>query len=216
MTRSIARAFAGTATSQGRVARFSMKRALLLVVLVAAAVGCGSSAVSFSQPVDITLPALQSKSVSSGGALSTSKDVSTANGNPYGAFVTAAVQHLGGKNPSRIVVTSLTLSMVSTPTGLTFDQVFGGPATISFVMNGSGNSYPVGSINGPSGAGPVSLRVGFDSASLSSADYTGLLGGQFKVVLTGTSTSGSNGFNSTNPTTETATVDATFGFTAYE
>jgi hypothetical protein len=62
----------------------------------------------------------------------------------------------------------------------------------------------------------VSLAVGFDSGSLSSADYTGLLGGQFKVVLTSTSTSGSNGFNSTNPTTETATIDATFGFTAYE
>ena len=44
----------------------------------------------------------------------------------------------------------------------------------------------------------------------------GLLGGQFKVVLASTSTSGSNGFNSTNPTNETATVDATFGFTAYE
>src|SRR6266446_7022346 len=166
MTRSIARAFAGTATSQGRVARCSMKRPLLLVVLVAAAVGCGSNAVSFSQPVDITLPALQSKSVSSGGALSTSKDVSTANGNPYGAFVTAAVQHLGGKNPSHIVVASLTLSMVTTPTGLTFDQVFSGTLAVNFVMNGSGNQYSVGSIAGPTGAGPVSLTVAFNSASM--------------------------------------------------
>jgi hypothetical protein len=190
-----------------------MKLALLPVVLAA---GCSSNPVSYSQPVDITLPALQSKSVSSGGPLSASKDVSTAGGNPYGAFVNAAIQHLGGKNPSRIVVTSLTLSMVTTPAGLTFDQVFSGSTAIDFVMNGSSNSYPVGSINGPTGVGPVSLTVGFDSRSLSSADYTALLGGQFKVVLAGTSTSGSNGFNSTNPTTETATVDATFGFTAYE
>jgi hypothetical protein len=214
--RSIAREFVGCAGSQRALSACPLTTALLSVAIVAAAVGCGGNAVSFSGPVDITLPALQSKSVSPGGALSTSKDVSTAGGNPYGAFVNAAVQHLGGKNPSRIVVTSLTLSMVSTPAGLMFDQVFSGPTSITFVMNGSGNTYPVGSINGPNGAGPVSLTVAFDSKSMSSTDYTAFLGDQFKVVLDGTSTSGPNGFNSTNATSETATIDATFGFTAYE
>ncbi len=56
----------------------------------------------------------------------------------------------------------------------------------------------------------------FPAVVAARAKGTGLLGDQFKVVLDSTSTSGSNGFNSTNSTSETATVDATFGFTAYE
>lgn len=193
-----------------------MKQALLSVALVAAAVGCGSNPVSFSQPVDITLPAVQSKNVAPGSPLSTIKDISTAGSNPYGSFVTTAVQHLGGKNPSHIVATSLTLSMVTTPAGLTFDQVFSGTVAVNFVMNGSSNQYAVGSIAGPTGAGPVNLTTAFNSASMTPSDYTGFLQGQFKVVIAGTATSGSTGFNNTNPTNETATIDATFGFIAYE
>lgn len=106
--------------------------------------------------------------------------------------------------------------MTTTPAGLTFDQVFNGVVSIAFVMNGSGNSYPVGSVAGPAGAGPVTLTVAFDSASMPPADYSGLLQGQFKIVLAGTATSGSTGFNSSNSSDETATIDATFGFVAYE
>jgi hypothetical protein len=193
-------------------------RFAVILALAAAASACGSSKpVSYSQPVDITLPALSSKSPTTpGGPLSTTKDISTAGANPYGAFVNAAVQHLGGKNPSHVVITSLTLSMTTTPAGLTFDQVFSGTMSVEFVMNGSGNAYPVGSVAGPTGAGPLSLTVAFDSSSMTSADYTAFLQGQFKVIVSGTATSGSNGFNDTNTTNETATIDATFGFIAYE
>lgn len=192
-------------------------RFAVLLAMAAVSAACGdSNPVSFSQPVDITLPAVQSKSTTSGGALATDKDISTASSNPYGAFVNAAVQHLGGKNPSHIVVTSLALSQSTTPAGLTFDQVFTGSVAVEFVMNGSGNKYPVGTIAGPTGAGPVSLTVAFDSASMTPADYTGFLQGQFKVSVAGTATIGTSGFNSTNPTNETATLDATCGFIAYE
>ncbi len=196
-----------------------MKTVLLALLIFASATGCSGSStpVSFSEPVDITLPAIQSKSFSSGGAISTDKDISTAGSNPYGAFVSAAVQALGGKNPSHIAVTSLTLALATTPAGLTFDQIFNGTVTVSFLMNGSGNAYTVGSIAGPTGTAPVGLTAAFDSGSMPPADYTALLQGQFKVVLSGTATSGTSGFNSTNPTTtETANIDATFGFVAYE
>ncbi len=191
-------------------------RYALFLASAAVATACGSNPVSFSEPVDITLPAVQSKSITSGGAISTSKDISTASSNPYGAFVNAAVQHLGGKNPSHIVITSLALSMTTTPAGLTFDQVFSGTVAVGFVMNGSSNSYPVGTIAAPTGVGPVTLGVSFDSTSMTPADYTGFLQGQFKVVLAGTATSAASGFNDTNPASETATIDATFGFIAYE
>jgi hypothetical protein len=194
----------------------TMKKLLALAPLALLAACGGNDPVSFSEPVDITLPAVQSKSVSPAGPISTSKDISTAGSNPYGSFVTAAVQHLGGKDPSHIVVSSLTLSMVTTPTGLTFDQVFSGTVSASFVMNGSGNTYAVGTIIGPTGAGPVTLAVAFDSASMTPADYAGFLQGQFKVVVAGIATSGSSGFNNSNATSETATTDATFGFIAYE
>ncbi len=194
-----------------------MKKSLLPLLLIASAAGCGGNPVSFSEPVDITLQQLQSKDYSSGAmTISVSKDVRTANGNPYGAFITAAQQHLGGKNPSRIVITSLTLSIVTSPAGLAFDQVFTGAVTISFQMvAGSNNTYQVGAITNPSGTGPVSLTVAFDSGAIQPGDYTSLLNGQFNVVLTGTATSGSGGFNNTN-TNETATIDAIFGFVAYE
>lgn len=195
-----------------------MKTILLSLLLVALSAGCGSDSkpVSYSQPVDITLPAIQSKSFTSGGAISTDKDISTAGSNPYGAFVAAAVQHLGGKNPSRIAVTSLSLAMATTPAGLTFDQIFTGTVTVGFSMNGSGNAYTVGSITGPTGTAPVGLTAAFDSGSMPPADYTALLQGQFKVVLGGTATSGASGFNGTNTATESANIDATFGFVAYE
>jgi hypothetical protein len=193
-----------------------MKRAFLTILLASVTACGGNNPVSFSEPVDITLPAVQSKSFASAGPVSTVKDISTAGSNPYGSFVSAAMQHLGGKNPSHIVASSLTLSMVTTPAGLTFDQVFSGTVSVAFVMNGSGNTYAVGSIAGPTGAGPVTLAVAFDSTSMTSADYTAFLQGQFKVVVAGTATSGSGGFNNSNPTSETATFDATFGFIAYE
>jgi hypothetical protein len=85
--------------------------------------GCGHNPVSYSQPVDVTLPTITQKSVS-GANVSVQKNINTVSGNPYGAFVNAAVQQLNGKNPSRIAVTSLTLTLLGTSsaTGLQQDH----------------------------------------------------------------------------------------------
>src|SRR5512136_1168017 len=98
--------------------------ALALLAAAAVAAGCGdNSPVSYSQPVGITL-GVQSKDVS-GGTIALSKNINTENGIPYGAFVNAAVQRLGGKVPSRIVVASDTLALLPGATGVSgLQQVF--------------------------------------------------------------------------------------------
>lgn len=176
------------------------------------AAGCGGKVASVSQPVTITPPSAKASSTTSG-TLSVSKDVSTSSGNPFGAFVTSAQSQLGGNNPSRITVASLTLSLLGTSTGVTaLEQVFAttGPVTVSFLMNSSGNAYPVGSVQGPTGAGPVNLTASFDSNAMKPGDYQLLLGGQFKVVLAGPATS------SFASSTSTADTQLVFGFVAYQ
>jgi hypothetical protein len=182
---------------------------LLAGVLVALSAGCGDDPISYSQPVGITT-GVQSKDVSAG-ALALSKNINTENGNPYGAFVNAAKDRLGGKTPSRIAVTSATLALLPGASGVTdLQEIFTGNVGVAFQMNGSLISYPVAQASGPSGTGPVAMTVSFDPASMSPADYADLVQGSFKVALTGTS---APGFAAASAN---ASLQTTFGFTAYE
>lgn len=189
-----------------------MKKLLALAPLALLA-ACGKDPVSYSAPVDISVP-VASKDASSG-SISVGKNISTAPSNPYGAFVNEARARIG-HDPSRIEVTATTLNLLAaTSKGVTsFEQVFTGTVEISFQMNGTNAIYPVAQIVNPTGAGPVSLSVGFDSNSLPAADRASLVQGQFSVVLSGTPPGGATGSFATG--NDLADLVATFEFVAYE
>lgn len=185
-----------------------MRTTLAALLLAVTAFGCSDKApVSYSAPVGISLPVAAKDVIS--GAVSSEKNINTENGNPYGAFTSAAKAQLGGTDPSHIVVTGVTLELFpATSTGVTvLENVFTGPVTISFDP-GSG-PIPVAHVTAPTGAGPISLVTSFDSGTLSAADRAAITAGQFKVVLEGpTATSFTSG--------DTADLKATFTFVAYE
>ncbi len=180
--------------------------ALALAALLGA---CGSDPVSVSRPVGISLP-VSSNDVGVAGAIAVDKNINTESGNPYGAFANAARDGLGGRNPSRVAVVALALGLRPSSTNVTaLEQAFTGTVAISFRMNGSDAVYPVGFVASPAGTA-AGLSVSFDSQAMPPADYDALLGGQFKVVLSGT---GASGFS-----TASALADllADFTFVAYE
>ncbi len=181
--------------------------ALAPVALVLAACG-GKDPVSYSAPVGISLPVASKDAVSN--AIRVDKNINTESGNPYGAFVNEARARIG-HDPSRVVLVGATLQILGTSTGVTaLEQVFTGTVVISFEMNGTSAVYPAAQVVDPAGAGPVAFGVGFDSDSLPPEDRTSLVGGQFKVVLSGTP---AVGFDTANAT---ADLVATFQFIAYE
>lgn len=152
---------------------------LLLVLLVA----CGDNPVSYSAPVGINLKA-KSGDVSNN-AISDEKGITTESSNPYGAFVADAQAKLGG-NPASIDVDALTLTLGGQSTGVTnLNEVYTGDVDVVFVMNDTNNTYDVGHVMNPAGAGPVGVDVSFDAAAVSDVDYDKMLGGSFKVVIRG-------------------------------
>jgi hypothetical protein len=165
--------------------------------------------VSFSMPVGIELKA-KSSDVQNG-AIEEDKAITTESGNPYGAFANASKAALGGADPSRVEVQGLTLLLGAASTGVTtLDQVFTGTVDVLFLMNDSNNTYHVGSINSPTGAGPDALTIDFSSASVTGDDHTRLLNGSFKVVLRGTAAQGFMGKNAD------ASLQLTFTFVAFK
>jgi hypothetical protein len=189
-----------------------MSKHLAAIVAAALLAACGGNndPVSFSQPVGISL-SVASKDVVSA-AVSAEKNINTENGNPYGAFTSAARARLGGRDPSHIAVAGATLELLTaTSTGVTaLEPVFAGPVTVAFQASASGAVYPVGQVMNPMGAGPVTLAVAFDSESLPAADRAAITQGQFKVVVGGSAASGFAGASAT------ADLQATLMFVAYE
>src|SRR5512136_1074646 len=134
-----------------------MRRATMAAAALALGLACGKDPVSYSAPVGISLAA-RAQDVTAG-QVSVVKNVNTENGNPCGAYVHAAQQALGHP-PSVIQVSSVTLLLSSSSTGVTgLEQVFSGTATVSFVLNGSGHVFPVAAVAGPSGAGPLNMPL---------------------------------------------------------
>ena len=79
-------------------------------------VGCSDDPVSYSSPVSINLKA-ESGAVN-GAAISDEKGITTESGNPYAAFVSDARAKLG-RDPGRIEVDGLTLTLGAQSTGVT-------------------------------------------------------------------------------------------------
>lgn len=177
----------------------------LLPFLLAAALGCGSDPVSFSQPVAINVSIGSSDVV--GTAIAVEKNINTATGNPYGTFTNAAVQKLG-HSPSRIAITYLALTLLSSPGLAGLEQVFAGNVSVGFKMNGSGTTHAVGVVAGPTGAGPARVDTSFDSTALPAGDKADLVQGSFKIVISGAAAASYAG-------SPTANLEATFGFVAY-
>lgn len=77
-------------------------------------------------------------------------------------------------------------------------------------MNDTDNTYDVGHIMNPTGAGPVDVGVSFDAASVSDVDHEKMLGGSFKVVIRGPSAADFQGKGAE------ANLQLTFTFAAFE
>lgn len=180
----------------------------LVPLVLISATACGSDPVSFSAPVGITLKA-KSGDVANN-AISDDKGITTESGNPFGAFVTDAHTKLG-KDPARIEIDKLTLTLGATSTGVTkLEEVYTGDVDVAFITNDTNNTYDAGHVMNPTGVGPVDVTVAFQSADVPAADFTKILGGSFKVVIRG----------SAAPTFSTkgaeANLQLTFTFAAFE
>ena len=164
------------------------KYLLLASALVTGA--CTDEPVTYSEPVGIRLQA--SSSGATNGVVTDDKQITTEQGNPYGAFMASAKELLAGKAPSAIVIEGATLELGTSSTGVTaLGQVFTGLVSVDFLINDSNNSYGVASAEVTADT-PATLELDarFDSAALTDFDYLKLLGGNFKVVVRGTAASG--------------------------
>ncbi len=158
-----------------------MKKILFALPLVAA---CGSDPVNYSAPVGIELKAKSSDVANA--VVTEQKDITTESGNPYGAFTNDATAKLGGKTPSRIEISNMTLTLGGQSTGVSaLEQVLTGDVDVAFVVNDSNNTYDAGHILNPAGVGPDTMDIVFDWAQVAELDRAKMLGGSFKVVLRG-------------------------------
>jgi hypothetical protein len=182
-----------------------MKQIILALPIFAAC----SSPVSYSAPVGIELKA---KSGDVANATVTElKDITTESGNPYGAFTNDAQAKLGGRQPSRIELNDLTLTLGGQSTGVSaLEQVVTGDVDVSFVVNDTNNTYDAGHIMNPTGVGPDTMDVAFDWSQVTATDRTKILGGSFKVVLRGPA---APGFSTKGAD---ASLQTTFTFDAFQ
>ena len=183
-----------------------MKQILLALPLVTA---CGSDPVNYSAPVGIELKA-KSGDVTNA-AVTELKDITTESGNPYGAFTNEAMAKLGGKTPSRIELSNLTLTLGAQSTGVAaLEEVLTGDVDVAFIVNDTNNTYDAGHIMNPTGVGPDTMDITFDWAQVAATDRTKMLGGSFKVVLRGpaAATFSSKGAD--------ASLQTTFTFDAFQ
>jgi len=182
-------------------------KALLPLVLVSVP-ACGSDPVSFSAPVGINLKAKSGDVANS--AISDDKAITTESGNPYGAFVSDAQAKLG-KDPTRIEIDELTLTLGAQSTGVTaLDEVYTGDVDVAFITNDTNNTYDAGHVMNPTGVGPVGVDVAFQSGDVSDADFAKFLGGSFKVVIRGPAAA------SFSAKGAEANLQLTFTFAAFE
>jgi hypothetical protein len=182
-----------------------MKLLLASSLLLAA---CGTDPVSYSAPVGIEIKA-KSGDVSQT-VVTEQKDITTESGNPYGAFIADAMAKLGGKNPSRIEIDQMTLTLGAQSTGVTtLDGVLSGDVDVAFLANNSNNTYDAGHIMTPSGVGPDDMAPSFDWSKIAPQDVQQMLNGSFKVVLRGPAAAS---FASAGAD---ASLQVTFTFTAF-
>ena len=156
-----------------------MRKLIYLLLFV----GCGSDPVKVSDPVGIELDAKSGDTMN--GTVTENKDITTESGNPYGAFVNDATAKLG-RAPGTIEIGNMTITLGGQSTGVSdLNQVFTGDVDVSFVVNGTNNTYDAGHIMNPAGIGPDTMDVLFDWTQVPTEDRPQLQNGSFKVVLRG-------------------------------
>src|SRR3954462_10324435 len=92
-----------------------MKTLPLLALVVAS--GCSDDPVKYSAPVGINLKAKSADTQNN--TVSSDKGITTESANPYGAFVSAAKDKLGGNDPSSIEIDHVELFLGATSTNVT-------------------------------------------------------------------------------------------------
>lgn len=184
--------------------------ALLGAVLLAGACGSDEEPVSVSAPVGINLKA-ESGDVENN-VITVDKSINTESGNPWGAFTTDVDAELGGP-PSDIELESLELLLATSSEGFVeLREVFDGTVDVQFEMNGTNNFFPAGSvtIDSTTEGRSVSLEPSFDYATVQGNDLVSLMGGSFKVVMSGPAAAG---FENADGKAE---MQLTFQFAAFE
>lgn len=171
--------------------------------------GCGDDPVSYSAPVSINLKA-KSGDVT-GTTISEQKGITTESGNPYGGFINDARARLGGKDPVRVEIDAVTLTLGAQSINVTaLEDVFSGDVDAAFLIDDTNNTYDAAHVIDPTGVGPVPMTVAFQSDAVAPQDLSKLLGGGFKVVLRGNA-----GVGFATKGAE-ANLEVTFTFAAFE
>src|SRR5258705_1805181 len=150
---------ASAGPKRAKAKEIRMKGPFLLVALLS--VACGS--VADSTPVGINLKA-KSTDVRAE-VINDEKGISTESGNPYKVFMDTARARLAGRDPSKIKITKMTLTLGAGTTGVVaLNEVFAGNVDVQFIVDDTNNSFPVGTFSNPAGGGPVgSSSITFDS-----------------------------------------------------
>ncbi|HSD91346.1 MAG TPA: hypothetical protein VLB44_27670 [Kofleriaceae bacterium] len=170
---------------------------------------CAADPVSYSAPVGIEMKIKSSDVTQS--IVTERKDITTEVGNPYGAFTNDAIAQLGGKQPSRIELDELTLSLGAQSTGVSaLEQVMTGDIDVALLVNNSSNTYDAGHVTNPTGIGPVAMDATFDWSTVAPLDRTEIINGSFKVVLRGPAAPGFSALDAN------AVLQTTFTFTAFQ
>ena len=154
-------------------------RKLIYVVLI----GCGSDPVKVSEPVGIELDAKSGDTMN--GSVTETKNITTESGNPYGKFVNDATAKLG-RAPGTIEISDMTILLGGQSTGVSnLNEVFTGDVDVSFVVNGTNNTYDAGHIMNPAGVGPDTMDVTFAWSAVPAEDRTAFQNANFTVALRG-------------------------------
>lgn len=171
--------------------------------------GCGDDPVSYSAPVGINLKA-KSGDVKNGVVVD-EKGITTETENPFGAFIKDARDRLGGADPARVEIGKLTLTLGGKSKGVVgLEEIFADEVTVLFMMSDTDNTFNVGTVQQPTGSGPVSLAVSFDYEQMGPVDQEKFLAGSFKVIVRGAVVTGFDGADAD------ADLLLTFGFSAFE
>jgi len=136
--------------------------------------------------------------------------VTTETGNPYGAFINNAIKDLG-KGPSSIGVDKMTLIMGAGTKGIVgFEDLFSDDVYIFFSNEERTKTEYVGTVEKPSGVGPIYVGITASDEELKNILFSEMLSGNFRVGYRGIT--GLSGKSSDLD----ASLEVTIIFVAYE
>lgn len=181
---------------------------LIFTALVVSYCGGGSDVHSYSEAITIRLKAKESDLKN--GVIEDDKNIATETGNPYSFFINNAVKDLG-KGPSSIGVDKMTLILGAGTKGVAaFDDLFSDRVHIFFSNEEKTKTVYVGTVEKPSGVGPIDVEITASRDELKATLFSEMLSGNFRVGYRGnTGLSEKNGDFDAN-------IEVTIIFAAYE